>query len=135
MIKSQPSSQTNQNHVTEQRTREPDIEDDHMKELMSGIKKTMPEGIYQELKNKSGVKKATDTITIGNDQKKPTLRLDFTYQDDQLIQFVNKEYGFLETLPKNKSKRTTSQRNSKDICQSLLESRCQAYKNNRFKWL
>ncbi len=73
-----------------------------MKELMSGIKKTMPEGIYQELKNKGVVKKATDTILIGNDEEEPTLRLDFTYLDDQLIQFVNKEYGFLETLPENK---------------------------------
>lgn len=98
---SQPSSQINQNHVTEQETKNL-IEDDHVKELMSGIKKTMPEGIYQELKNKGVVKKATDTILIGNDEEEPTLRLDFTYLDDQLIQFVNKEYGFLETLPENK---------------------------------
>lgn len=51
------------------------------KQLMDGIKQTMPEEIYQELTNKKVVYEIDDIITIGNDQNNPTLRLDFAYQD------------------------------------------------------
>lgn len=105
------------------------------KQLMDGIKQTMPEEIYQELTNKKVVHEIDDIITIGNDQNNPTLRLDFAYQDGQLVQFVNKEYGFFRYITNTYDKRTASQRNSKDFCESFLESRCQVTKNNSFKWL
>ena len=66
------------------------VEAEKIKQLMDGIKQTMPEEIYQELTNKKVVYEIDDIITIGNDQNNPTLRLDFAYQDGQLVQFVNK---------------------------------------------
>ncbi|OUQ29125.1 hypothetical protein [Massilimicrobiota sp. An134] len=87
------------------------------KQLMDGIKQTMPEEIYQELTNKKVVYEIDDIITIGNDQNNPTLRLDFAYQDGQLVQFVNKEYGFLDTLPT----RMTSEQQAKETAKTFAK--------------
>ena len=64
------------------------------KQLMDGIKQTMPEEIYQELTNKKVVHEIDDIITIGNDQNNPTLRLDFAYQDDQLFNLLIRNMVF-----------------------------------------
>lgn len=68
------------------------------KGIMEKIQKTMPEEIYQELKSHQCVQQVEDTITIGNDTQEPTLRIDLTYQKDQLVQFTVKEYGFTEQM-------------------------------------
>lgn len=88
-----------------------------VQQLMDGIKQTMPEEIYQELTNKKVVYEIDDIITIGNDQNNPTLRLDFAYQDGQLVQFVNKEYGFLDTLPT----RMTSEQQAKETAKTFAK--------------
>ncbi len=93
------------------------VEAEKVQQLMDGIKQTMPEEIYQELTNKKVVYEIDDIITIGNDQNNPTLRLDFAYQDGQLVQFVNKEYGFLDTLPT----RMTSEQQAKETAQTFAK--------------
>lgn len=116
---SQSSSQTNQNSETEKESKNM-MEDERVKELMAGIQKTMPESIYQELKDKGFAKEVTDVIWIGNDEKEPTLRLDFTYQDNQLIQFDNKEYGFLDTLPEKRVDETQAKETAQTFAKTFL---------------
>lgn len=74
-------------------------ESEKVKELMAGIQKTMPQEIYQELEKNKVVSETDGTILIGNDKDEPSLRLDFTYENGKLVQFVNKEYGFFHSLP------------------------------------
>lgn len=66
--------------------------------LIQKIKMTMPYSIYEELEDKGVCTQIDDTLLLGNDAQNPTLRLDFTYKGDQLIQYVSKEYGFVESM-------------------------------------
>lgn len=54
----------------------------------------MPTDVYEQL----DVLVCVDhTYRFKNDEENPTLCLDFTYDDnDQLIQYVSKEYGFVD---------------------------------------
>lgn len=78
-------------------------------QLMENIRITMPSNVYQELKETKDCHKIVDPndlkkaiYSIGNDRDDPTLRLDFTYEDNKLIQYTSKEYGFVDdSMPDN----------------------------------
>lgn len=67
-------------------------------ELLENIQKTMPKEVYNELKDNGNFKLVDDTYLFANKEQDPTLRLDFTYKDNTLIQYVSKEYGFVESM-------------------------------------
>lgn len=62
---------------------------------MNNIKITMPSDVYNALKNKEIYIKVNNTFLIANDKENPTLRLDFTYQDGKLVQYVSKNMVLL----------------------------------------
>lgn len=70
------------------------------KELMSQLDKVFPQGITDELhKNAFLLKNRYDDeilLSLGNAKDNPSLRLDFVYIDEELMQYVSKEYGFIE---------------------------------------
>lgn len=81
--------------------------------LYQGVADTMPQLVVDELKKSDSseninqlVDKDTGTVTYSlsnkTDQQDETLRLDFSYQSDHLIQYRSKEYGFVDSLPKDK---------------------------------
>lgn len=70
-------------------------------ELMNKIKTVMPESISSELDDNVYFHKTNGTICVSNHKDSPTLRLDFTYENDKLMQYVSKEYGFIENLEDN----------------------------------
>lgn len=68
-----------------------------------GIETNMPAAVVEELKS-SGTwhvsrdeEDGTITYSLGNEAE--TLRLDFTCRDGKLLQYVSKEYGFVDSLP------------------------------------
>ena len=70
-------------------------------ELMSQIETFLPEEVYQELNNDDQdvftINESNEKIiSIANAKEDPTLRLDFVFQDDKLVQYVSKEYGFVD---------------------------------------
>ena len=71
-------------------------------QLMNNIKITMPSDVYNALKNKEIYIKVNNTFLIANDKENPTLRLDFTYQDGKLVQYVSKKYGFVDNMKDDK---------------------------------
>lgn len=88
---------------------------DITKSLYQGVADTMPQLVVDELKkNRSGdgvrqlVDEDTGTVTYSlsnqTDQQDETLRLDFSYQSDHLVQYRSKEYGFVDSLPREKIK-------------------------------
>lgn len=71
-------------------------------ELLFKCRESMPQKIMDEI-NKNGYiyYTLTDgyTVSIANAKENPTLRLDFSYdQDNHLYQYVSKEYAFVETM-------------------------------------
>lgn len=71
-------------------------------ELLFKCRESMPQKIIDEI-NKNGYLyyTLTDgyTVSIANAKENPTLRLDFSYdQDNHLYQYVSKEYAFVETM-------------------------------------
>lgn len=64
--------------------------------LMNDIKETMPIRVYEELSEANINTNNDNTISVKNNNDNPTLRLDFTYEDDKLVQYVSKEYGFVD---------------------------------------
>lgn len=58
----------------------------------------MPSDVYNELKQKGSYTLSDNTILIGNSKDNPTLRLDFTYTDNKPVQYVNKEYEFVDNM-------------------------------------
>lgn len=87
-------------------------------ELMDGIKTAMPESVYNELTENSEYSVVDDTMLIGNKKENPTLRLDFTYKDNQLAQYVSKEYGFMDSL---KDKNITDDK-AKNVAMSFAKT-------------
>lgn len=87
---------------------------DSEQRLWKAILEVFPDPVVTELKNNGGVLNLSDssdesTILFKNiDPKKsdpttdPTLRLDFTLQNGTLIQYVCKEYGFVEDMPEER---------------------------------
>ena len=66
--------------------------------MMADNETTMPSADFDELKDNGIYTKVDDTILLANSEDDPSLRLDFTYQNDQLIQYVSKEYGFVDQM-------------------------------------
>ena len=110
-------------------------ESEKVKELMAGIQKTMPQEIYQELEKNKVVSETDGTILIGNDKDEPSLRLDFTYENGKLVQFVNKEYGFFHSLPEIVVNEEQAKQNAQTFAKGIFKSRCSFEKDNRFKWV
>lgn len=67
-------------------------------QLMTNIQTVMPSDIYNELEQKNIFLKNHNTISLANAKENPTLRLDFTYINDKLVQYVSKEYGFTDNM-------------------------------------
>ena len=75
--------------------------DSFSKQLVEKLKNVVPLELYNELNEKGTVSQVNNTISISNAKEDPTLRVDFTYKDDKLVQFVIKEYGFTEDMKDN----------------------------------
>ena len=67
-------------------------------QLMAHIQTVMPSEIYNELEENGLLFKTNHTFSISNAEENPTLRLDFTYINDKLAQYVIKEYGFTDNM-------------------------------------
>ena len=89
--------------------------------LMEQIKTTMPIAVYDELKNKGVYTQVDNTHIIGNDAQNPTLRLDFTYKDNQLIQYVSKEYGFVDDMNEKRINEDEAKSLTKLFAKTFLE--------------
>lgn len=67
-------------------------------QLMNHIQTVMPSDIYNELEQKGIFLKNYNIISLANAKENPTLKLDFTYINDKLVQYVSKEYGFTDNM-------------------------------------
>ncbi len=78
-----------------------ELTDNQKNELLNDLKAVMPDVIVDEI-NSNGYFYTYDdqnVISIANAKEDPTLRLDFVFdEEDKLIQYVSKEYGFVENL-------------------------------------
>lgn len=70
--------------------------------LRNGINNSMPDPILKELDKNGNYKIIDQTVCIGNNEEDPTLRLDFTFQNGILVQYVSKEYGFADDLEEDR---------------------------------
>ena len=68
------------------------------KQLLLDIQSTMPLEIYNELQKNGYFSQIDNTLSIANDEHNPTLRLDFTYKNNILVNYVAKEYGFIDNM-------------------------------------
>ena len=76
-------------------------DDQQTKDLLNKIEEVFPNDIIDEFdKNLDSTKVELGDdeycISLGNKETDPTLRFDFTYKDNEFIQFVSKEYGFVD---------------------------------------
>lgn len=86
---------------------DPEDNNEQEKIILSTVESSMPDIIYQEIIQKGICKKIyndrdeTTTFRLENDSENPTLCLDFSFdKEGNLIQYVNKEYGFTEDMNK-----------------------------------
>lgn len=79
-----------------------------MNSIMKSIEKNMPSGVVKELQDK-GVwhvswgegNEIQYNLANGENWDDITLRLDFIYKGDQLVNYVSKEYGFTDGMKKS----------------------------------
>jgi len=77
---------------------EKNISNASYQQLMDNIKTTMPIDVYNELMEKGDVVNKKEQFIISNDKENPTLRLDFTYEKNKLVNYTSKEYGFVDRM-------------------------------------
>ena len=103
------------------------------KRILTGIKRTMPDIVYQELLKKGickqlvvaddGEEEGTISYSIGNDKDNPTLRLDFAYSlEGVLLQYVNKEYGFTDNMIEKKTATFTNAKENIITFQNTIDN-------------
>lgn len=77
--------------------------------IWDGVQNTMPQDVVEEIAQRgsfhiSGGENKTYSLTNETASRESTLRLDFSYSADTLMQYVSKEYGFVDALPEKEEK-------------------------------
>lgn len=74
-----------------------------MKDLMAAVENTMPQPVIDELHVNGVWRLSHNNYLIGNSENtgNTTLRLDFYFEENKLVQYVSKEYGFVGEMPDN----------------------------------
>lgn len=81
----------------------PDPDASIVKKMKAAIATVMPEKVAAEIADKQWKKIGTDTYSVANTADfDSTLRLDFTFEQNALTDYVSKEYGFVDELPKER---------------------------------
>lgn len=82
----------------------PDTETALVKKMKAAVTTVMPEKVVNEIKNKQWEKTWTDTYSVANteDFDTTTLRLDFTFKQNTLTDYVSNEYGFVDDMPEER---------------------------------
>lgn len=72
-----------------------------MRSLMEAVENTMPGYVVDELHKKGFWRLSSDGYLLGNGKSNNdiTLRLDFSFSGDKLVQYISKEYGFVDSMP------------------------------------
>ena len=72
-----------------------------MRSLMEAVENTMPGYVVDELHKKGFWRLSSDGYLLGNGKSNNdiTLRLDFSFSRDKLVQYISKEYGFVDSMP------------------------------------
>ncbi|MCI8747987.1 MAG: hypothetical protein HFH67_08995 [Lachnospiraceae bacterium] len=75
-----------------------------MKDLMAAVETTMPQPVIDELHVNGVWSLSCDSYLLGNSVSYDniTLRLDFSFEGDKLVQYVSKRYGFVSDMPDNR---------------------------------
>lgn len=74
-----------------------------IKDLLASIESTMPEPVVNELDKKGFWRLSYGNYLLGNAENNDdiTLRLDFSFSGNKLVQYVSKGYGFVDGMPDN----------------------------------
>ncbi|MCI9077712.1 MAG: M56 family metallopeptidase [Lachnospiraceae bacterium] len=78
-----------------------------MKNLITAIEKIMPQPVIDELHMNGLWRLSYGNYSLGNSENHDdiTLRLDFAFSGNKLVQYVSKRYGFVSGMPDNRINR------------------------------
>lgn len=104
----------------------PESEISVVKKMQKAIQTAMPEKVAKEAAKgswrKTGIQPDTDDYSVSNTEGfDSTLRLDFSFKQNVLTEYVSKEYGFVEEMPEERIKEEQAPALVKKFAEAFLD--------------